>query len=78
MKPDDLTGQPFSPDPIAVIEVLSRSNTTRNDRRHGEADRQWRLDAYAATTSIEPYLLVEQRRVQVVLYDQSGADRDRS
>ena len=63
MKPDDLTGQPFSPDPIAVIEVLSRSNT--------KADRQWRLDAYAATTSIEPYLMVEQRRVQVVLYDRS-------
>lgn len=57
VKPDDLTGQPFSPDPIAVIEVLSRSNT--------KADRQWRLNAYAATASIEPYLMVEQRRVQV-------------
>jgi Uma2 family endonuclease len=63
VRDNDAEDRPFSPRPIAAVEVMSRSNTQR--------DRHWRLSAYAAAPSIEHYLIVEQARPRTVLYIRS-------
>ena len=59
VRPEALTGQSYSRDPIVVFEVLSPSND--------KADRAWRYKAYTSVPSIQQYVVVEQNAVRVVV-----------
>lgn len=64
VRPDVVTGQSYTRDPIVAFEVMSPSN----DR----ADRAWRLRAYASVPSIRHYVIVEQKTVRVAVLNRKN------
>ena len=63
VRPDALTGQSYSRDPIVVFEVLSPSNN--------KADHDWRFMAYSSVPSIQQYVVVEQSTIRVAVMNRS-------
>lgn len=58
------SGSRISEEALVVVEVLSRSNTRK--------DQNWRLDTYRHVIDVARYVVVHQNQIAVVRYDRSG------
>jgi Uma2 family endonuclease len=58
------TGSQVSEEALVLVEVLSRSNTRK--------DQAWRLQTYQHVLGAEHYVVVHQREVAVVRYDRAS------
>ncbi len=65
VKETPTTGSPVTDDALVLFEVLSRSNTKK--------DQDWRRKVYASVPNCQHYVTVSLKAVEVVAYDRASA-----